>query len=166
MRQKQNNFAFIDSQNLNLGIQALGWRLDYQKFRRYLAEKYDVSVAYLFIGYLPNNQSLYSSLQKQGYVLVFKPILEDKDGTVKGNVDAELVMHAMLEYENYERAAIVSSDGDFHCLVDHLYKKDKLKIVLSPHVKTCSVLLKKGARERIVFMDNLKKKLEYKKSTA
>ena len=33
---------------------------------------------------------------------------------------------------------------------------------MSPYVKTCSVLLKKTARERIVFMDNLKKKLEYK----
>lgn len=166
MKPTQNNYAFIDSQNLNLGIKALGWKLDYQKFRRYLSEKYGVSKAYLFIGYLPNNQPLYTNLQSQGYILVFKPILAYKDGTVKGNVDAELVMHAMLEYGNYGRAVIISSDGDFHCLVDHLYKKDKLKLVLSPHIKTCSSLLKKGAREKIVFMDNLRKKLEYKKSTA
>ena len=38
MKQKENNYAFIDSQNLNLGIQKLGWKLDYQKFRVYLTE--------------------------------------------------------------------------------------------------------------------------------
>lgn len=26
---KPNNYAFIDSQNLNLAIQDLGWKLDY-----------------------------------------------------------------------------------------------------------------------------------------
>jgi len=33
---------------------------------------------------------------------------------------------------------------------------------MSPYVKTYSVLLKKTAKEKIVFMDNLRKKLEYK----
>jgi len=27
----ENNFAFIDSQNLNLGIQSLGWKLDIKR---------------------------------------------------------------------------------------------------------------------------------------
>lgn len=29
MRSKDNNYAFIDSQNLNLSVQSLGWRLDF-----------------------------------------------------------------------------------------------------------------------------------------
>lgn len=40
MQSKENNYAFIDSQNLNLSIKSLGWNLDFQKFRRYLKEKY------------------------------------------------------------------------------------------------------------------------------
>ncbi|MDP2951314.1 MAG: hypothetical protein Q8N55_02925 [bacterium] len=32
MRPKQNNYGFIDSQNLNLGVLALGWKLDFKKF--------------------------------------------------------------------------------------------------------------------------------------
>ncbi len=36
MRKLANNYAFIDSQNLNLGIKKLGWKLDYRKFRVYL----------------------------------------------------------------------------------------------------------------------------------
>jgi uncharacterized LabA/DUF88 family protein len=162
-KKKETVFAFIDSNNLNLGIKALGWKLDFQRFRIYLKEKYNVATAYLFIGYVPTNQDIYSSLQKAGYVLVFKPTLPDKNGNVKGNIDADLVLQAMLDYEKYNKALIVTSDGDFYSLVKYLYEKSKLLLVMSPYVKTCSVLLKKSAKEKIVFMDNLRKKLEYKK---
>ena len=162
MNKQKNNFAFIDSQNLNLGVQSLEWKLDYRKFRAYLKEKYKVSTAYLFIGYIPANQDLYSSLQEAGYVLIFKPTLPDKDGKVKGNVDADLVLQVMVDYEKYDKAIIVTSDGDFYSLVKYLYKNNKLKYVISPYVKTCSTLLKKTAKEKIIFMINLRKKLEYK----
>ena len=162
MKNKENNYAFIDSQNLNLGVQSLGWKLDFRKFRIYLKEKYGVSTAYLFLGYIQENQDLYSSLQKAGYILVFKPVFSDENGDVKGNVDADLVLQAMIEYSNYDKAIIVSSDGDFYSLVKYLYERKKLKFVVSPYVKTCSKLLKKSAKERIVFMDNLREKLKYK----
>lgn len=162
MLKQENNYAFIDSQNLNLGIKNLGWRLDFRKFRKYLREKYSVLTAYLFIGYMQQNQDLYASLQKAGYVLIFKPVLPDKNGDVKSNVDADLVLQAMIEYPNYDQAVIVTSDGDFYSLVKYLYDNKKLKAVISPYVKTCSTLLKKSSKERIVFMDNLRSKLEYK----
>lgn len=162
MRNRLNNYAFIDSQNLNLGVQSLGWKLDHKRFRTYLKEKYNVSVAYLFIGYVQANQDLYSFLQGAGYVLIFKPTLPDKDGEVKGNIDADLVLQAMIDYNKYDKAIIVTSDGDFYSLVKYFYKNNKLERVISPYVKTCSVLLRKTAKEKIVFMENLRKKLEYK----
>ncbi len=162
MKIKENNYAFIDSQNLNLGIQKLGWKLDFKKFRKYLSDKYNVQCAYIFIGFVPTNQSLYNSLQKFGYILIFKPTLPDGQGKIKGNVDADLVLQAILDFDKYDKAIIISSDGDYYSLVKHLYKTGKLKKVMSPHVGTCSILLKKTAKEKIVFMDNLRKKLEYK----
>src|SRR3989338_5192382 len=107
MKKKGNNYAFINSQNLNLGIQSMGWKLSWKKFRIYLREKYGVLTAYQFIGYVPENQNLYASLQKAGYVLVFKPVLPDEKGEVKGNVNADLVLQAMIDYENYDKAIIV-----------------------------------------------------------
>lgn len=98
-----------------------------------------------------------------GYVLVFKPVLKDVNGKAKGSVDADLVLKTILKIEEYEKAVIVSSDGDFHCLVDYLYSKGKLKCVLSPNKKKCSVLLCKLAKEKMIFMDNLENKLSYKK---
>ncbi len=163
MKKEKNNFAFIDGQNFNLGVKNdLGWKLDYARFRRYLTEKYSVKTAYYFIGYVPGNQPIYSELQKAGYVLVFKPTIPDGDGNVKGNVDADLVLQAMIDFSKYDMAIIVSSDGDFYSLVKHLYQAKKLCFVISPYVKTCSTLLKKEAKEKIIFMHNLRKKLEHK----
>lgn len=48
MKKDLTNYAFIDSQNINLGIQELGWKLDWKEFRRHLTEKYAVATAYLY----------------------------------------------------------------------------------------------------------------------
>lgn len=165
MKKQENNFAFIDSQNLNLGIQKLGWKLDYRKFRIYLAEKYGVTKAYVFIGFVALNQSLYDNLQEAGFILQFKPTIPDADGKIKGNIDADLVLRAALELRNYDKAVIVSSDGDFYSLVQHLYENNKLEVVLSPDEENCSGLLKQTAKEKIWFMNNLRDKIEYKKKS-
>ncbi len=164
MKKKGNNYAFIDSQNLNLSIRSLGWKLDFARFRVYLKEKYGVGKAFLFIGYIEGNNELYKSLQSAGFICIFKPTLEYKDGTTKGNVDAELVLHTMIEYPNYDKAVIVSGDGDFYCLVKHLLEQGKLKNILIPNQFSFSALLKfKVLRSYLRFMNNLEIKLSYKK---
>lgn len=159
----KNNYAFIDSQNLNLSIKQLGWSLDFQKFRRYLKEKYDVSKAFLFIGFIAGNNDLYKSLQDAGFVLIFKPTLTYKDGHTKGNCDAELVLQTMIEIPNYKKAVLVTGDGDFHCLVKYLILEKKLNKLLIPNQKKYSALLKKFPSEYLAFISDLKGKLSYKK---
>lgn len=167
MRKELNNYAFIDSQNLNLGIKKLGWNLDYKRFRVYLKEKYGVEKAYIFIGFVSLNQKLYDRLQEAGFLLVFKPTVPDNEGKIKGNVDADLVLRAMIEYPNYNKAVIVSSDGDFYSLVQYLYENNKLETVLSPDMENCSSLLRQTSKDKLRFMNELGPKLEYKrKSTA
>jgi len=102
-------------------------------------------------------------------VLIFKPVILEKDGKAKGNIDADLVLQAMIDfYENhFDKAVIATSDGDFYSLVDYFYQKNKLLAVLSPNREKCSILLQESAREKMKYMDNLRQKLEYKrKSTA
>lgn len=164
MQKEGNNFAFIDSQNLNRSIRDLGWYLDFKRFRAYLKEKYAVSKAYLFIGYIPQNEHLYTSLRRSGYILIFKPITESEDGKIKGNVDAELVLHSMIEYLHYDQAVIVSGDGDFYCLVDYLNKQNKLYRLLIPNAYAYSSFFKSLEKNKIDFINNLREKLEYKKS--
>ena len=156
----ENNYAFIDSQNLNLAIRGQGWILSYKKFRRYLADKYKIKKAFIFIGYLPGNESLYTTLQEQGFIVIFKPTLTLPNGKVKGNVDAELVLHTMIEYQNYDKALIISNDGDFHCLVEYLVKQKKLLKLMIPNMHSYSSLLRKF-RPYIAYMNYLNKKLNH-----
>jgi uncharacterized LabA/DUF88 family protein len=165
-------YAFIDSQNLNLGtskdiknkrgkIVYKGWKLDFKKFRTYLKDKFRVSKAYLFIGYIKENERMYHRLKSFGYELIFKPTTKDDLGKPKGNIDADLVLHsAAIEYQKYDKTVIVSGDGDFLCLHEYLQKNQKLLRIIIPNLKSQSSLLKKFQSIK-TFLEYEKAKLEY-----
>jgi uncharacterized LabA/DUF88 family protein len=161
---KENNFAFIDGANLHGGLDTLGWKLDYKKFRIWLTDKYSINRAYIFLGNIPKFGKLYTHLQECGYTLVFKEVVYDGNGKPKGNCDADLVLKTVEEhYENkYDNAVIVSSDGDYSSLVSFLINKNKLKIILSPsNQKKCSILLKRtGAK--IAYINDQRSNIELK----
>ena len=160
-KRRGTNYAFVDSQNLNMGVKSLGWSLDFKKFRIFLKDIYAVKEAYLFIGHVPGNENLYKDLQKYGYILIFKPTLIFRNRCnvkVKGNVDAELVLHTMIEWENYEKAIIVSGDGDFHCLIEYLEKRKKLLKIIVPNKRYSSLLRKFG--KYIVKVESFKEKVK------
>ena len=166
-------YAFIDSQSLNLGTSKdiynrnrklvyKGWKLDFEKFRQYLKDKFRVKKAFLFIGYIKQNQILYRRLKSFGYELVFKPTVKDNSGKPKGNVDAELVLHAAaVKYPKYSKAVIVSGDGDFYCLHEYLAKNRKLLKIIIPNRKSESSLLRKFQKHKI-FLIRDKEKVELK----
>ncbi|OGY08879.1 MAG: hypothetical protein A2782_02160, partial [Candidatus Blackburnbacteria bacterium RIFCSPHIGHO2_01_FULL_43_15b] len=155
-------YAFIDSQNLNLGTSKnidkvnkriyTGWRLDFKKFRRYLSSKFHVAKAFLFIGYIKQNEKLYKMLRLCGYELIFKPTVKDDQGKAKGNA---------VEYPKYDKAVMVSGDGDFHCLVEYLVSQNKLFRILAPN-KHYSRLLHKYNRY-VVRVDLLQNSLRLEK---
>ena len=163
MKKPLVNYAFIDGTNLHRTMLEVGWNLDYQRFRIYLREHYGIAKAYYFIGYMPENNPLYTFLQSVGYIVIFKPILRTPDGQIKGNCDSELVLQAMIDLNDYEKAIIVSSDGDFYCLINYLHEKDKLLCVLAPCKAGFSHLLDVASKGHVAYFDNLRGKLEYKK---
>jgi uncharacterized LabA/DUF88 family protein len=175
-----NTYAFIDSQNLNLGTQRMGWKLDWRKFRKHLEDKYGVTHAYMFIGYMSENEALYEYMHELGYLIVLKPTVdvsakpqsdqgknkpdskaseEKEKPTIKGNVDAELVLYAMKELPNYDQAIIVSGDGDFFSLAEYLEEKGKLSQILTPNWQYSSLL--KVFENKITRLDQLRRQLSY-----
>lgn len=155
---KYNNYAFIDSQNLNIGLSSdiaqngkvvySGWKLDFGKFHKFLTDRYRVSEAFLFIGNLPGNEALYTELQRQGYTLVLKPTMTYKSRSgklcVKGNVDTDIVLYAAaIKFDSYDKAVIVTGDGDFISLCDFLDGHGKLAKILIPNKKRYSHLFTK-----------------------
>jgi hypothetical protein len=88
-------------------------------------------------------------------------------GRLARRVRAELVLQAMIDLDNYEKAIVITGDGDFHCLVDYLYKKQKLEALLIPNKYRCSALLKlKKFRKKNRFMSDLQAKLQDDKRKA
>lgn len=181
-------YAFIDSQNLNLGTQRMGWKLDWRKFRKFLLDDYGVTQAYMFIGYMAENEQLYEYMHELGYLIVLKPTLDittihpeelsaeeiaaqtpqekakkeaderDKPA-VKGNIDADLVLYAMKEFPNYQKAIIVSGDGDFFGLAEYLDQQGKLSHILTPSWQYSSLL--KSFEAKIVRLDQIRTQLTY-----
>lgn len=184
-KQKPRVYAFIDSQNLNLGVQKFGWKLDWRKFRNFLEDEYGVTRAYLFIGYIPENEALYEQMHDVGFSIVLKPTFDltkprpdhtehaaDHDSKhakpgdhteekkpVKGNVDAELVLWTMKEISNYDKAIIVSGDGDFYSLVEYLESKKRLLHLLTPSAHYSSLYNRYD--KYIVQLDTYRKQLAY-----
>lgn len=145
--EKKINIAYIDAANLDRALRdpTINWKLDYSRFRIWLAEKYKVERAYIFIGLMPKYKDLYTSLQESGFTLVFKDVLY-QNGKPKGNCDSDLLMQATSDlYEgDLAKAVIVASDGDYAPLVKTLKVKDRLEVILSPALpKKCSLLLKR-----------------------
>lgn len=162
----KRSYVFIDSQNVNLAIRDQGWALDWEKLFKHLVKKYHAERAYLFIGYIPMNQVLYTNLQNFWYTLVFKPVLTLWSGKTKWNVDAELVLQAMIDFEKYEKAILITGDGDFACLVRHLREQWKLWLLIVPNQNKYSSFLRIEAKWYIDSLTNKRSKLEYvKKST-
>lgn len=172
-RKQKNPYAFIDSQNLNLGTQRAGWKMDWRRFRQFLKDKYGVEKAFMFIGYMVENESMYEYMHSLGYLVVLKPTLEinhhangdNKDpnkekGLVKGNVDTEIVLAAMKEINNYSRAIIVSGDGDFYSLAEYLEQRGKLFHIMTPSWQY-STLLKKFEKY-IINLDQYRNMLSYR----
>jgi uncharacterized LabA/DUF88 family protein len=172
----KNNYAFIDNQNLNLGIQKQGWKMDWRKFRAFLGEKYGVEKAFMFIGYMPENEELYNQMHEAGYLVVLKPTLEmfktplepgqekpphdENKPAVKGNVDAELVLYATKEIPNYNKAIIISGDGDFFSLLEYLREQGKLLNLMVPNRQYSSLL--KPFEDCLIRLDQKKRELSYR----
>ena len=153
--------CIFDGQNVYLAIRDCSWHLDWQRLRIFLREKYNVEKALLFLGYLPKHRSLYTSLKRAGFTLVFKPVIRDRDGIVKGNVDAELVLHcAKIEFDHYDKAIVVSGDGDFHCLIAFLQEQGKLLKIGIPNKRKFSASLRPFRAKHMFYISDLRRKLE------
>ncbi len=185
---KQNNFAFIDGQNLYLGTtkcyycaDKLGieikdcqlsdctcgkaWEINLKKLRIYLDENYSVTEAYYFLGYLnENNTEIYNKIQKAGFIIIFKEHSSLAKSKKKGNVDTDIVFEIMKNlierYGDINKIVLISGDGDYKKIVYYLVGKGKFKKILFPNRKYSSSLYKELGSEYYDYLDNIRSYIE------
>ena len=69
---------------------------------------------------------------------------------------------SIWEFPRYDKAIIVSGDGDFYCIIEYLDKKRKLEKVIVPNKASFSSLLRKF-RKYVVYVRDFRAKVERKK---
>ncbi len=164
----ENNFAFIDGQNLHMGTNSEdpAWSIDFVKFRKYLKRKYNVSRAYYFLGFVINNKTdLYDNIQEAGFILKFREHNSAMIGKKKGNVDGDIIfaiMKKIYKKESFDKVVLVSGDGDYKMLVDFLIEENKFKKILFPNKKYASSLYKKITRVYFDYLVNIKHLIKFK----
>lgn len=105
-------------------------------------------------------------MRAQGYELRFKEVATHED-EIKGNVDVNLTLQSMIEYESYAKAVIVTSDGDYACLVEYLHDRGKLDCLIACSRGGCSYLLRKlNDKIRIFYLDDIVRDLYNRKETS
>ena len=167
-KSEENNFAFIDGQNLYMGTKSEepAWSIDFVKFREYLERKYNVSRAYYFLGFVIDEKNdLYDKIQEAGFILKFREHNSAMIGKKKGNVDADIifdVMKKIYKKELFDKIVLVSGDGDYKMLVDFLIEEGRFKKILFPNKKFASSLYKKITRKYFDYLANIKHLIKFK----
>jgi uncharacterized LabA/DUF88 family protein len=171
-----NNFAFIDGANLHFTYENLDWELDYQKLRNYLNKRLGVNVAYYFIGNIKENKDIYTTLESYDYNVKLKSpspyvtkeekcpychkVIAPELTKHKADCDSFMTLTVISDLHLYDKALLITSDGDFDELVKRLLRQDKLRMVFAPCREGCSWLLRSAARGRIDYIDDHRAELE------
>jgi len=170
-KQKKSNYAFIDGQNLYMGVNSdtLPWTINLNRLRRYLREKYSVEEAYYYIGYVQEkNRRIYEVLENSGFTLLFRRHNSAMKGKKKGNVDSDIifdVMYRMYKREPFDKVVLVSGDGDYKMLVDFLIEENRFEKILFPNRRFASSLYKDLSFKYFdeLGSKSIRKKIELKK---
>lgn len=167
MKNKLNNIAFIDWQNLHLWTTSEKWKIDFERFRTYLRDKYKVREVYFFLWFLSEDeQDLYTKLQKAWFILVFREHSSEMKWKKKGNVDVDIVFEIMkriIDEKDFDKIVLVSGDWDYIKLVKYLISKDLLEKILFPNKKYSS--LYKSIKDNYwvnLGLKDIKSKIEYR----
>jgi uncharacterized LabA/DUF88 family protein len=175
---RANNFVFIDGANLHYTYESgdLDWRIDYSKLILFLKAKYNVTFAYYFLGEIDENSNTYRELESYGYNLKLKTpskyteeeeycpycwkVIAPELTKYKSDCDSFMTLEIISNMSLYDKAVVITSDGDFDELIKELVRKDKLRLLFAPCRKGCSKLLKRAAVDKIAYIDDFRADLE------
>jgi len=164
MVRKEVVYAFIDASNIIYGAKEEGWFIDQKKLFTYLKNKFKIKRAFFYYGKdskdLRKEAFLYK-LRQFGFILRVKEI-KRFGKRMKANCDVDLTMDMLLKIKEYNKAIVLTGDGDFAPLFYYLQSKNKKIIIISSPKRTAREIKKFAGPDHIDF-GSLRYFLEYKK---
>ena len=156
-------YAFIDASNIIYGAKAEGWFIDHEKLFNYLRKRFRASKVYFYFGTDDKNAKQVRFLQKLksfGYVLRVKQI-KWYGARIKANCDVDLTLDMILLKDKYHGAVVLTGDGDFLPLFEHLRTIGK-KITVMAFTQRTSQDLRRFAGGDFIGLSNERYLLERK----
>ncbi|KND49803.1 MAG: hypothetical protein AB203_01800 [Parcubacteria bacterium C7867-008] len=106
----------------------------------------------------------YLKIAKFGYQMVLKPVktFYDAEGspTRKANCDVDMAFFLMRDKNMYDRAVILSGDGDFLPVLKFLREEGKKEIYILAHASRTAKEIKRFAAEKFLDFAYLRERLK------
>ncbi|WP_028116245.1 NYN domain-containing protein [Ferrimonas senticii] len=117
---------FVDVQNVYYTTRdAYQRRFDYNAFWRQVTAGREVvqAVAYAIDRGDKKQQEFQNILRAIGFEVKLKPFIQRQDGSAKGDWDVGITIDVMEAQAQVDTVVLVSGDGDFALLADHVGRK-------------------------------------------
>lgn len=125
---------FIDGANMFYAQRKMGWHIDYKKVYDFYANQAQVYNAFYYTSVTnppdPGMEGFLRALTGMGYTVrrkTVKEITDQESGQIirKANLDIEIVIDMLTTADLYDRAALITGDGDFERAVEYLRGRGK-----------------------------------------
>ncbi len=106
---------FVDGSNLFYAALQLGIEIDYTKLLSRFTAGSRLLRAFFYTGVDPTNEKQQSFLlwmRRHGYRVITKELIQLPDGSIKADLDVEIVIDMIALVGYYDTAVLVSGDGD------------------------------------------------------
>lgn len=128
---------FIDGSNFNEAFKFARFRPNYQLIESFFAQEGDIVGMFYFTALPPKEvqspiRAIMDHIQYHGWTIVSKET-KTYGGTVKGNMDVEIVVQAWAMWEHFTDLILFSGDGDFTSMVSELQRRGRRVTAVSIH---------------------------------
>lgn len=157
-------YVFIDATNIIYGTSYYGWKMDFKKLYKYLITRYKAKVIYYYAGVDNSNIKqlhFYEKLTDFGYKLRLVPVKKFSDGHKKADVDSRMTFEMMKMDKKFDKAVIMTGDGDYYWVLEYLLKNKKMVKLIS-HNKNTAQELKKLFGNNFTTLDSIKDIVKWK----
>lgn len=160
--QSEKIALFIDGANLYAAARALDFDIDFGKLLSYYENQGILIRALYYTAILEDQEHssirpLIDWLDYNGFAVVTKPAKEFRDSSgnrkVKGNMDMELTVDAMMLAPSLDHVVLFTGDGDFKALVNALQFMGKRVSVVSTRSTKPPMIADELRRQADHFVD-------------
>ncbi len=165
-------YAFVDASNLTFqSFDQRGWKLDLKALLKYLKERFGASKLFYYAGSDPKNTvqlQLHEKMREWGYEMQLNTVKRFKNQQgelyLKADVDSRMTFEIMLHFPHYDRAVVLTGDGDFFWVLQYLLR-EKSHIWLVANSRKTAKELKMLFGYLFCNLDDYRHLLEFKQNT-